>query len=47
MAVYAVHWNKFHSRIFLSASADWTVKLWDHESRQVYQERESIMSVAK
>ena len=28
MSVYAVHWNKFHSRIFLSSSADWTVKVW-------------------
>jgi dynein intermediate chain 1 len=34
MAIYAVRWNKFHPRIFLSASADWTVKLWDHQSRQ-------------
>mmetsp|Transcript_24088 Transcript_24088/g.57176 ORF Transcript_24088/g.57176 Transcript_24088/m.57176 type:complete len:706 (-) Transcript_24088:55-2172(-) len=33
MAVYTVRWNNFHPRIFLSASADWTVKLWDHNSR--------------
>lgn len=30
MAVYSVKWNKFHPKIFISASADWTVKLWDH-----------------
>lgn len=30
MAVYTVRWNPFHPKIFLSASADWTVKLWDH-----------------
>ena len=24
MAVYGVRWNKFHQRVFLSASADWT-----------------------
>lgn len=30
MAVYAVKWNPFHERIFLSCSADWTVKVWDH-----------------
>lgn len=30
MAVYAVAWNPFHPRVFLSCSADWTVKLWDH-----------------
>ena len=29
MAVYAVRWNKFHPRIFLSASADWSVPLID------------------
>ncbi len=30
MAVYAVRWNHFHSNIFISSSADWTCKLWDH-----------------
>lgn len=30
MAVYGVRWNPFHPRVFLSCSADWTVKLWDH-----------------
>jgi len=33
MSVYAVKWNKFHPRVFLSASADWTVKLWDHSQK--------------
>lgn len=32
MGVYAIRYNPFYSRIFLSASADWTVKLW-HEDR--------------
>lgn len=31
-AVYAVMWNRRHERVFLSASADWTVKLW-HDAR--------------
>ncbi|KAK9902835.1 hypothetical protein WJX75_008028 [Coccomyxa subellipsoidea] len=31
-AVYAVHWNLCHPDSFLSASADWTVKLW-HNNR--------------
>lgn len=31
MAVYAVKWNPFHERIFITCSADWTVKLWDHD----------------
>ena len=30
MAVYAVKWNPYHPRVFLSCSADWTVKIWDH-----------------
>jgi len=33
MAVYSVKWNPFHKNIFLSASADWTVKMWDHTNR--------------
>ncbi|CEM05256.1 unnamed protein product [Vitrella brassicaformis CCMP3155] len=33
MAVYVVKWNTYHQRIFLSASADWTVKLWDHTQK--------------
>jgi len=32
MAVYSVRWNYHHPRVFLSASADWTVKLWDHNN---------------
>jgi len=31
-AVYAVAWNRRHARVFLSASADWTVRLW-HDAR--------------
>lgn len=30
MAVYALRWNPFHPRVFISCSADWTVKIWDH-----------------
>ncbi|EGF81513.1 hypothetical protein BATDEDRAFT_34804 [Batrachochytrium dendrobatidis JAM81] len=30
MAVYTVKYNPFNGNYFLSASADWTVKLWDH-----------------
>lgn len=29
MAVYGVRWNPFHQRVFLSCSADWTVKMWE------------------
>lgn len=29
LAVYKVRWNPYHSRTFLSASADWSVKIWD------------------
>lgn len=32
MTVYAVRWNCFHPTVFLSCSADWTVKLWEQNS---------------
>lgn len=32
MAVYSLKWNHMHSDVFLSSSADWTVKLWDRKS---------------
>ncbi len=28
MAVYALKWNPFHFRVFISCSADWTIKIW-------------------
>lgn len=33
MAVYKVRWNPFHRRTFISASADWTIKIWDCDIR--------------
>lgn len=30
MGVYTVRYNPYYYDVFLSASADWTVKLWDH-----------------
>merc|ERR1711871_960524 len=33
MAIYAIRWNPFHARVFISCSADWTVKLWDHSCK--------------
>lgn len=30
MAVYALKWNPFHKDVFISCSADWTIKIWDH-----------------
>ena len=29
--VYKVKWNPFSPSVFLSCSADWTIKLWDEE----------------
>jgi dynein intermediate chain 1 len=29
LAIYKIRWNPFHKRTFISASADWTVKIWD------------------
>lgn len=31
LAVYAVKWNPYHPRVFVSCSADWTIRLWDSE----------------
>lgn len=27
--MYKVKWNNFHPSTFISASADWTIKIWD------------------
>jgi dynein intermediate chain 1 len=32
MAIYAIKWNPFHPRVFVSCSADWTVRIWDHNN---------------
>lgn len=32
LSVYSLRWNLHHPKVFLSASADWTVRLWDHSS---------------
>jgi dynein intermediate chain 1 len=32
MGIHRLRWNPFHADIFISCSADWTVKLWDHKS---------------
>ena len=34
LAVYSVKWNKFHPRVFLSCSADWTIKMWDSDLKR-------------
>jgi dynein intermediate chain 1 len=28
LAVYSVKWNPYHEEVFLSCSADWTIKMW-------------------
>jgi dynein intermediate chain 1, axonemal len=33
MPIYAVKWNLFYKRIFITCSADWTVKIWDNRYR--------------
>ncbi|KAI9222924.1 WD40-repeat-containing domain protein [Blastocladiella britannica] len=34
MAVYRVLYNPFYTPVFLTCSADWTVRLWDHSQRK-------------
>ncbi len=29
MAVYSVRWNRLHPSVFLSASVDWSLRIWD------------------
>ena len=31
LAVYAVKWNTYHPRVFMSCSADWKIKMWDKD----------------
>jgi len=33
MAVYKVSWNHYHPNIFITCSADWTVKIWEMGDR--------------
>jgi len=33
MSIYSVKWNPFVEHVFVSASADWTVKIWDHREK--------------
>jgi len=33
MSIYSVKWNPFVENVFISASADWTVKIWDHRNK--------------
>jgi len=36
MAVYRVAWNHYHTQIFITCSADWTVKIWDRTTTLKY-----------
>lgn len=33
MAVYKVRWNPYHPNIYITCSADWTVKIWEMSSK--------------
>nr|XP_022331438.1 dynein intermediate chain 2, ciliary-like isoform X1 [Crassostrea virginica]XP_022331443.1 dynein intermediate chain 2, ciliary-like isoform X1 [Crassostrea virginica] len=41
MAVYKVRWNPFHPRIYITCSADWTVKIWEVSSKTTADKSES------
>lgn len=34
LAVYAVKWNPYHPKTFLSCSADWTIKMWIQDMKR-------------
>ena len=33
LAVYSLRWNPFHSSVFASCGADWSVKIWDNNMK--------------
>lgn len=34
MPIYSIQWNKFHPDVFLTASSDWTVRLWEQNTKK-------------
>lgn len=34
MALYRIQWNLYHPNIFITCSADWSIKLWDHTQKE-------------
>ncbi|KAH9524710.1 hypothetical protein Btru_027600 [Bulinus truncatus] len=42
MAVYKVCWNKFHPKIFITCSADWTVKIWEMRDPMVKHDNQEM-----
>lgn len=34
LAAYAVKWSSYHTNLFLSGSADWSIKLWDYKKSE-------------
>ncbi|XP_064607782.1 dynein intermediate chain 2, ciliary-like isoform X2 [Liolophura sinensis] len=32
MAIYRVAWNHYHNNVFITSSADWTVKIWEQNT---------------
>jgi dynein intermediate chain 1 len=49
MSVYSVRWNNFHPDVFITCSADWTVKLWQKNNKRplmVFDLADSVGDVA-
>ncbi|XP_052796191.1 dynein intermediate chain 2, ciliary-like isoform X3 [Mya arenaria] len=47
MAVYKVRWNPYHPDIYVTCSADWTVKIWERGTKSASDKNESGDSSAK
>ena len=49
MAVYRTQWNPYHEDIFITCSADWTVKIWDqkHGLRSEWEASQCLDSLQK
>lgn len=47
MAVYRVRWNPYHPNIYITCSADWTVKIWERGTRSSSDKNEQADSASK
>ncbi|KAL4227306.1 cytoplasmic dynein with WD40 domain [Mactra antiquata] len=47
MAVYKVRWNPYHPDIYITCSADWTVKIWERTNKSASDKNDSTDTSAK
>ncbi|XP_052279386.1 dynein intermediate chain 2, ciliary-like isoform X1 [Dreissena polymorpha] len=47
MAVYKVRWNPYHPDIYITCSADWTVKIWERGNKSASDKSDAMDASAK